>query len=205
MATANSDSISTVRYADVRHTLRDGDLLLWRPSGLFGRVICAASGSRHSHAGIAAWITLPNGVRRLVSLETVEGRGGVVQPLSELVKKWPGLIDVYAANAGNRWPEFDRGAVVGAFWDNVIGDYYGKLAALKSAMRKMLVLRMFLKPDYQDGTISGSPPFCSGALSRWTRQGGGVDPVPGLADDSTWPGHLENSSFYELKCEGLVP
>ncbi len=198
-------TVTKTSYRTVRRDILSGDLLLWRPSGLFGKLICAASGSRHSHAGIAAWIKLPSGVRRLVSLETVEGRGGVVQPLSELVKKWPGLIDVYRANAGNRWLEFERAAVVTAFWDNVIGSEYGKWAAVKAALRKMLVLRMFLKPDYQDGKISGSPPFCSGAVSRWTREGGGVDPVPGLADDSTWPGHLENSSFYELKCEGLVP
>jgi len=192
-------------YRAVRDSIRDGDLLLWRPSGLFGRVICAGSGSQHSHAGIAGWITLPDGTRRLMSLETIEGQGGVIRPLSELVAKWPGRIDVYRANPGNRWPEFNRSATVTAFFDNVIGKEYGKWAAFKAALRKMFVLRLFLRPKYGDDQGAGYPPFCSGAVARWTREGGGVDPVPGLADDSTWPGPLENSQCYGLKYKGLTP
>ncbi len=195
----------TTPYQSVREEILDGDLLLWWPAGLFGQLICAASSSQHSHAGIAGWVTLPDGVRRLVSLETVEGQGGVVRQLSKLVKKYPGRIDVYRANPGDRWPEFDRAGTVAAFWDNVLGSRYGKWGAIKAALCKVFLLRLFFRPDYKDENISGASPFCSGAVSRWTRKGGGVDPVNGLADDSTWPGHLENSPFYEAKFLRLVP
>ncbi len=195
----------TTPYQSVRRDILDGDLLLWRPSGLFGWLICKATGSQHSHAGIAGWLAMPSGQKRLFSLDTIEGVGGTIRPLSELVRKYPGLIDVYRANAGDRWPHFDRYGTVGMFLKNVIGKEYGRWAAFKAACRRMVVLRMFLRPKYGDEHISGYPPFCSGAVSRWTREGGGVDSVPGLADDSTWPGHLENSPFYALEYPELIP
>ena len=200
-----NDQKKLTLYQSVRQEILDGDLLLWRPSGLFGRLICAASSSQYSHAGIAGWLAMPSGQKRLFSLETIEGCGGRILPLSELVWKHPGLIDVYQANPGDRWPHFDRHGTVGKFLKNVIGKEYGCWAAFKAAMRKMLVLRMILVPNRDDSHVSGYPPFCSGAVSRWTKEGGGVDPVPHLADDSTWPGHLANSLFYKKHFTGLVP
>lgn len=194
----------TTSYESVRKDILDGDLLLWKPGDIFGYIICAGSGSQHSHVGIAGWVMLPDGTKRLMSLETVGGRGGIIRPLSELVEKYPDRIDVYRANAGNRWSEFNRAGVVVAFWDNVLGKKYGRLAAFKAALSKVFLLRLVLRPCYKDAYRSGEELFCSGAVARWTKEGGGVDPVLGRADDSTWPGDLETSPFYELKHEGLV-
>ncbi len=195
----------TTSYEITRAEIFDGDVLLWRPAGFFGWLICSSSGSKHSHVGIAGWVRLPDNTRRLMSLETVEGAGGTITPLSELVAKYPGRIDVYEANAGDRWPEFNRQGVVAKFFDNVLGKEYGRWAAIKAGLRKVCLLRLFLRPNYNDAHRSDREPFCSGAVSRWTRVGGGVDPVLERADDSTWPGDLETSPFYQLKHEGLVP
>src|SRR3990170_4401735 len=95
-----------VSYPLARSKIRDGDLLLFRRGhGLLGHLIATAGRSDYSHAGMAAWWQ-----RRLMYLETVQGRGGRAVLLSNLVQAYPGRIDVYSTGASGQ--PFDCQAAV---------------------------------------------------------------------------------------------
>jgi hypothetical protein len=180
-----------VSYPLARSKIRDGDLLLFRCGrGLLGRLIATAGRSDYSHAGMAAWW---NG--RLMCLETLQGRGGRAVLLSNLVRKYPGRIDVYTAEANGQ--PFDRQAAVEAMIE-ITGRPYGWWSLLWVALVHMAVVRLFVRPNTDDAA-NGSLPFCSQAVSRACRAGG-VDPVPRLADRATEPGDLARSRFYSFLC-----
>ncbi len=194
------------RYSQVRDQIRDADLLLWLPTSLHGRAICGASDGQHSHASLTCWVTLSSGSRRLLCVDTEEGRGGGVAPLSAMIAKYPGKIDVFQANSGNRWPEYDplRSKLAEAFWDEITPQWYGTWTAARMVLTRLALLRFLIQPNHDDQHISARPPVCSSAIARLTRQVTGIDTVSGLADNSTWPVHLERSLFYEAMWR-LVP
>ena len=180
-----------VSYPLARSKIRDGDLLLFRCGrGLSGRLIATAGRSDYSHVGMAAWW---NG--RLMCLDTIQWHGGRAVLLSNLVKKYPGRIDVYTAEANGA--PFDRRAAVEAMIE-ITGRPYGWWSLLWVALVHLAVVRLFVRPNTDDAA-NGSLPFCSQAVSRASRAGG-VDPVPRLADRATEPGDLARSRFYSFLC-----
>jgi hypothetical protein len=178
-----------VPYAAARRTIRDGDLLLYRPRCWYTRLIAVAGRSEYVHAALAAWWN-----RRLMNVEMTSG-GGRAQLLSNLVERWPGVIDVYRANACRR--RFSRQAAVEAMIA-VTGRQYGWLNLLKAATFHSPFLRFMVHPDEDDGEESNLPPFCSQAVSLACRRGG-VDPVPNLADRLTEPADLSRSPFFAYR------
>ena len=56
---------------------------------------------------------------------------------------------------------------------------------------------MAVRADTEDHAIDRRPPFCSQACAMTDRTGGGIDPVPHLADRLTEPADLARSPFYE--------
>lgn len=194
------------QYLQVRDQIRDADLLLWRPTSLHGRAICGASDGIHSHASLACWTTLDAGSRHLMVVDTEEGRGGGVAPLSAMVAKYPSRIDVFQANPDNRWPEYEplRSKLAETFWNEITPQKYGLWTAARMGIRQLLLFRFLIHPNHDDQHISGLPPVCSSAVARLTRQVTGIDTVSGLADNSTWPVHLERSLFYTARWR-LVP
>lgn len=77
-------------YADARAHVRNGDLLLWRPTSLVGRFICWVTGSVYSHAAMAGWWG-----DCLCSLEMRSWSGGVAGMLSQQILQSPGKCDVF--------------------------------------------------------------------------------------------------------------
>ena len=55
------------------------------------------------------------------------------------------------------------------------------------------------RPSLDDEQPSRRPPFCSEACAMADRVGGGVDPVPQLADRLTEPADLARSPFYRYR------
>ena len=53
-----------------------------------------------------------------------------------------------------------------------------------------------MRPETDDKAVDSRPPFCSHACAMADRIGGGVDPVPHLADRLTEPADLARSPFY---------
>jgi hypothetical protein len=178
-----------VPFAEARHSIADADLLLFRRHSL----IAIAGRGEHSHAAKAAWWGSD-----LFCLEVREWYGGRAVTLESQVKRYPHRIDVYRANANQRWPEYDRTRST-QFMRRLAGCDYGYAAVLAAAMLHLPFVRLAVRAEVDDCAIDRRPPFCSDACAMADRLGGGVDPVPHLADRLTEPADLARSPFYEYQ------
>lgn len=190
------------RLVEVCGLIADADLLLFRrpPGSLVSRAICTSGRSIYSHAAMAVrWRTPGVGLEKLLCVEVRELVGGRAVTLESQVAKFPGLIDVYRAAADRPGcVEFSRlGAV--AMMLSFTGQPYGYRAILRAAQAYIPVARWFFRTSQDDSRVDGSNMFCSEAVSRATRLGGGVDPVPNLDDADTEPGDLARSDFYRYR------
>lgn len=183
-----------VPYDEARQEIRNADLLLFRRRSPMTRLIAMAGRSPYVHAAMAGWWK-----DRLMCVE-MTNRGGRAQLLSNLVKPWPGAIDVYQANANRR--RFSRQRALLAMI-GITGKRYGWWNLLRAALLHAPVFRFLVLPEVNDLDRSDWPPFCSQAVATADRAGG-VDPVPNLADRLTEPGDLSRSPFYAYRFT-LVP
>jgi hypothetical protein len=177
------------------------DALLFRPASLLGRIISGCGRSEYSHIGMAR---RHNGC--LWCIESVWPR--VRQAwLDDLVRRWPGRIDWYAAPsvewlAGGKY--FDRAAAAGAML-SLVGRPYGLRDLAAVALRHIPVIRALVPVLTGDVDPTDGPPspFCSESWS-WAMRHGGIDPVPRLADELTEPGDCARSLCLEFGAT-LVP
>lgn len=183
-----------VPLSDARQWIQDGDLLLFRGRG----AISAVGRGEHCHAALAGWWH-----DTLCCLEVRGGYGGRVVTLASQVRRYPGRIDVFQADPDHRWPEFDRRQTVQVMLQ-FAGERYGFRNLLRVAMFHLPLVRMLCRANTDDGRPPLSAPFCSQACVTATRLGGGVDPVPQLADEATEPADLARSPFYRYRVT-LVP
>ena len=174
------DQTRFLPLAEARHRISDGDLLLFRRRSL----ISIAGRGTHSHAAKAAWWE-----GDLFCVEVREWHGGRAITLESQVKKFTNRIDVYHANPANRWPEYDRTRST-TLIRRLAGCDYGYAAVLAAAMLHLPFVRMAIRAAVEDEAIDHRPPFCSQACVMADRIGGGVDPVPHLADRLTEPADL---------------
>lgn len=182
-----TSTLNLVPFPTVRREIADADLLLFRRTGL----ISVAGRGVHSHAAKAAWWG-----DDLFCLEVREWHGGRAVTLESQVNKFPHRIDVLRANPNQRWPEFDRTRST-LFMRRLAGCDYGYAAVLSAAMLHLPFVRLAVRADFDDSAIDRRPPFCSHACAMADRLGGGIDPVPHLADRLTEPADLARSPFYE--------
>lgn len=181
---------NSVSYHDVRRRIHGGDLLLFRPRGILTRAIAVAGRSEYTHAAMAGWCG------RLMCIEMCS-RGGRAQLLSNVVRRSPGVIDVYQAASARDVRPFSRRAAVRAMID-LTGRRYGWFNLFRAAMLHLPLVRFFVRPEADDKADAAWPPFCSQAVAAATRAGG-VDPVPNLADRLTEPADLARSNFYTYR------
>lgn len=179
-----------VNYAEARREIRDGDLLLFRPRGILCRALAVAGRSKYTHAAMAGWWG-----DRLMNVEMTSG-GGRAQLLSNIVVRWPGVIDVYEANAARR--RFSRKKALAAMIA-VTGKPYGRWNLFRASIYHLPLVRFLASPDANDLETTAWPPFCSQAVAMACRAGG-VDPVPELADRLTEPGDLARTTFFKYRC-----
>jgi len=180
---------SLVSYRQVRRSIRDGDLLLFRRRG----PIAVAGRGEHCHAAKAAWWG-----DDLFLLEVLQLTGGRAVTLSSQVKGWPGQWDVYQTNPDDRWPRYDRAGAT-RFMRRLCGCDYGYRGLAAAALLHLPLVRWFLRAEVDDKAIDRRPPFCSQACVMADRLGGGVDPVKHLADRLTEPADLARSPFYRYR------
>jgi hypothetical protein len=178
-----------VRFSEAEKKIRDGDLLLFRRRGAISMV----GRGEHCHAAKAAWWK-----GDLFCLEMLWLHGGRAVTLESQVKQYPGRIDVFQTNPRNRWHNYDRAGAV-RFMRRLCGSGYGYKALITASFLHMPIVRWFVKPDMDDTAIDCRAPFCSQACSMADRIGGGVDPVPQLADRCTEPADLARSPFYRYR------
>jgi hypothetical protein len=186
---SDAEVLNLVPYATARRTMCDGDLLLFRRRSLIAR----AGRGIHSHAAKAAWWGSD-----LFCLEVREFCGGRAVTLSSQVRKFSGRIDVFEVNPEHRWPEYDR-AGAARFMRRLCGCPYGYAGVAWAGLLHLPVVRWFVRANMADRAFDRRPPFCSQACAMADRMGGGVDPVPHLADRITEPADLARSSFYRYR------
>jgi hypothetical protein len=117
---------NNLRYDDVRSSIRDGDVIMYRGRNLPSRVIQWATRSRYSHAGLAAWW---NG--RLMVLEAV-GKGVVVTPLSANVRRYHGGAEWFTCVEDI--PQADRHRMI-ELAQQELGKEYARWKAIKLGLR----------------------------------------------------------------------
>jgi hypothetical protein len=196
MTKNNESQITRVMtpLVEAREKIHDGDLLLFRRRC----AISVAGRSEYSHAAKAAWWG-----DELMCLEVTSIHGGRAVTLFSQVRQYPGRYDVYQANPRNRWPDYDRAGAV-QFMRRFCGWGYGYAGLIAASFFHLPIVRWFVKPNLDDAAIDRRPPFCSQACAMADRLGGGVDPVPHLADRQTEPADLARSPFYRYRFT-LVP
>ena len=122
-------------YAEYREQALNADILLWRPTSMWGRVIAAGTRGPWCHAAAVRWSTGTR--RRLMSMQYREGVGSYETPTRDEVAKWPGKCDVF------RVPDLSderRQGIADRLFDNLGGDYSWKSIWL-IAMGYLPVLR----------------------------------------------------------------
>lgn len=180
---------------EVERDIRRADLLLFRGHGWVSKLIATAGRSRYTHAAKVDRIG-----EQLFCCEVREWKGGRIVTLASQVRKYPGRIDVYTANPNNL-PGFDREASA-EYMRRFAGEDYGYRAVAKASLQYLPVVRLLARTDYEmeNGDTPNAPPYCSQACASADRHGGGIDPVPNLADKFTLPGDLGRSGFYRYLC-----
>jgi hypothetical protein len=83
------DSQKILSYEACRALIKNGDVLLYRGTGITSRLIKTISRSEYSHVGIAAWWN-----NRLMVLEAV-GKGVVASALSENLRRYHGSVEYF--------------------------------------------------------------------------------------------------------------
>ncbi len=180
--------------------LRPADLLLFRGGRRLSSLLIARAGrGPYVHAAMAGWRD-----GRIYVLEMLQWVGARAVLLEDQVRAYPGRWDVFTAGRAGRY-DFNRHGAVLAMWDLIDrGVGYGYLNVLWASLLHMPGIRLFIRPETDDRAIDRRPPFCSHAVAHAYRTGGGVDPVPNLADRLVEPNDLSRSRFFK-KSFTLVP
>lgn len=179
------------KYDDVRHLIQDADGLLFRhPKKLVSKAISVVGRSTYSHAAKAVW----HG-DILLCAEVREFKGGRLVTLRSQVEKYPGMIDVYKVNKV-AFPDYDRWKA-GEHMVRLAGQPYAYLDILRIALLHLPLVRWFAEPKTDDSFTPVGGKICSMAVAEADRVGGGVDPVPHLADCETEPADISRSMLYQ--------
>ncbi|WP_321377052.1 hypothetical protein [Trichococcus shcherbakoviae] len=119
--------------------------------------------------------------------------------LAEQVRRYPGSIDVYRLR--DTVGGFHRDGSIREMM-HIIRHQYGWLSLAKISMIHLAGIRWLARASENDREESMYPPFCSEAIARSYRIGGGIDLVPNLADAYTEPGDLARSG--KLRFVGTI-
>ena len=111
---------------------RGADILLWRPTSMWGHVIAAGTQGPWCHAAGVYWHK-----GRLCSAQYHEKIGGYSVPTSTEIKKYPGRCDVFRVTSLS---EVDCDDIGDTLFNTLGGPYgWGKIATI--ALHSMLIVR----------------------------------------------------------------
>lgn len=177
----------SIHYAEARGLIEDADVLLFRSRGGIWGLIAKVGRSEFTHVGVAGWWH-----NRVMLLE-MTNKGGRATLLSNTIKEWPGIVDVYRLRRSTDTTQnnFQEG-VISAMLE-ITNKRYGKWHLLKTSLYHTPFIRLLMKPKQNDKLVCQGMPFCSEVVSRAYRRAG-FDLVPNLADCVTEPADIARSS-----------
>lgn len=207
----------SLSYLDALSLVQEGDVLLFRGSGITGALIQRAGEGQYSHVGIASWAQSKilecvefregNPLFRLIFGGNSGGGGRSVSLFNE-VNKYPGRIDVYRPvehfaiysfdkkfkKVGYKRTKFD-GYKVTQVMRSMTGLPYGWKRIYWMAKKKLAGLRLFYNmSDLVDDTVKDVIyPVCSTALA-YSFSVNGYDLVNHRSDEYTEPSDFARSS-----------
>ncbi len=195
---ATPDAPTFVRFG--ASDVRDGDLLLFRSSGLIAR----AGRSRYSHAAVAAHLGPVT-----LCVESREWVGGRLTPLAAQVRRRPGRIDVYRVDKP-AYPSFVAPFAARRAAE-LAGADYAYWSILYLSLYRLPIVWRFLPIPADDPPLCADDAarprpralFCSELVSR-AYHAAGIDPVPNLPHHLTEPADLARSAVFQY-CYTLKP
>lgn len=105
-------------YEQYRSEARNADILLWRPVGLWTRLVARGTHGPWCHAAGVRWFR--NGTDRLISMQYKEGMGGYMAPTRDEVARYPGKADVFRVTSID---DATRDAIADQLLDTLGGEY----------------------------------------------------------------------------------
>ena len=93
-------------YEEAKDYLQEGDILLFKGRKLFSYFIKRMSHSKYSHVGITSWHNGDKGLWEIIEFRGI--KGGRTVSLEQIVKKKPGVIDVYRPASQREEIYFDK-------------------------------------------------------------------------------------------------
>jgi hypothetical protein len=182
------NAIFPVEYHSVRMSLKTGDILLSRASGIAGRAINDVTDSEYSHATMIGYAGIqPHSV--LMLGETREHKDARLISLSAEVKAWPGYYDVYRIRRKAWYPD-----LAWAFMCRAAGSRYSWRHILRVFLRRKLGERI---PPLPNSESPQCPRDCSALVHAAIQHGGG--PKFREFDCDVVPGDLANPKFCTYK------
>lgn len=167
----------TIRFRSVNNFIGEGDILLFRPTTFYGRIVAWWTKAKHGHAALA--MKTRTGVTVLEIHENGYREMSIEEHLSQ-----GAVIDVFRVDER----KYDRtGAVLEMM--EYGGCKYGWLHVFIVAFRFIFP---FLFRRNKECSREHSP-HCSQAVSKAVRVGGGIDLVPDVPDWKTAPVDLSKS------------
>lgn len=194
-----------MKFSDAQDLLKEGDILLFRGTGLISYFIQRVGRGPYSHVGIASSYR-PNGKVIWECVEFREWKGGRAINLERYVDQNSGLIDVYRAESRREVPVYREGRVytkniyfngrdVTEVMRKLTGLPYGWHRIWSIMQIKIPVLRMFgsLEKIYDDTMKELVYPVCSTAISHAFAKYG-YDLTPNRSDEYMEPSDISRSS-----------
>jgi len=200
-----------LKFSEARQYLKEGDVLLFRGTGIVSFFIKRASEGKYSHVGVASAVG-SNGSTIWECVEFREGKGGRTVNLEQYVKQHSGTIDVYRPkseikkaffeqNKAKKWSYGEKvvafnGKCVTNIMRRMTGLPYGWKRIWWMAKNKLPFLRLFLDTE---SVATDSPqdiiyPVCSTAVA-YSFSRCGYDLVHHRSDQWTEPSDVARSSL----------
>lgn len=175
-----------IQYQDVRSDIKDGDVLLYKGTGLFSYLIKKITHSEYSHAGLAVrWND------RLMVMEAVR-RGVIVTPLSTNIKKYHGDVEWFRCK--EKISDEKRLLIIN-FAQKELGKKYSILGVL------WVAYHILLKKPFTEGEsdITSKRLFCSLYVALSYNQASlDLDLARGKPDYLTTPDDIRFSPLLEI-------
>lgn len=197
----------TIPYSQVKRLIEEGDVLLFRGTGIFSRFIQRAGEGKYSHVGVASW---HNGGDLLECIEFVGGSGGRSVNLDTYVEQINCQIDVFRPiprfskwvfEPKKRITELEmvkfQGVKVTRCMRKLTGLPYGWRRIWWIFKHKLPILRFFYNLDSitidGDGNEEVIYPVCATSISHCFSKNG-YDLVYHRSDEWTEPSDLARST-----------
>ena len=177
--------MKTLKYDQIRGQIRNGDVFMYRGTGIGSSIIQWVTRSPYSHAGISAWWN-----ERLMVMEA-KGSGVVVSPFSRSIGNYHGDVEWFSST--QEISEEDRLKMV-VFAQEELGKTYGRWKTIVLGIQTLFQRN----PDKRDRLRKQKKLFCSEYIAQ-IYNSIGLDLKKKTSDHFMNPADIANSPLLEQR------